>query len=91
VGNRIACRQGGHLQPPVVQERIAAYHERVGSIANKSRESSLDLAAGAGPNDIDLHPGGRRRRHVFHHPFNIRIGWIDQQSDARGCGEKFAQ
>ena len=83
-GNCMARRQGGKLEPPDIEQRVGTDHERIDSIANERREGSLDLAAVARPNDIDLHPDdGRRRRHVFRHVFDIRIGRIDQQSDSR--------
>jgi hypothetical protein len=44
----------------------------------ESCEGNLDLAAGARPNDIDLHPDcERRRRHIFRHAFDIQVGRID--------------
>ena len=43
-------------------------------------------------NDVDLQADcGSRRCYVFRHVFEIRVGGIDQQSDAGGCGEKIVQ
>src|SRR4029450_1332657 len=42
--NRMSCCQCGKLEAPADKERIRPYHERVGSIANKRSEGSLDLA-----------------------------------------------
>ena len=46
--NRMSCRQCGKLETPAGKERIRPYHERVGSIADKRSEGSLDLACAWG-------------------------------------------
>ena len=56
--------QDGKLYPPGVEERAAADVQRVGSLAHKSCEGRIDLAAGAGLEDLDLQPHGTSSR--FH-------------------------
>src|SRR5499433_4046060 len=63
--NRMSCRQCGKLETPAGKERIRPNHERVGSIANKRSEGSLNLATFARLNNVDLQPDdGRRRGHI---------------------------
>ena len=88
----MARRQGGKLEPPVGKEDVGTDQERADSVLDKRHECSLDIAAVACVNDVELHPEGDSRRcHVFRHGFDIRMGWVDQQSDARGCGNKLVK
>jgi hypothetical protein len=49
---------------------------------DEGRESSIDLALGAGLQDIELHPlGPRRFLHVSHHAFGQRIVRVHEQGD----------
>ena len=55
---------GGQLDTPGLEEGIAADEEGVGPLAHKSCEGRIDLAAGAGVEDLDLQPHGAGSR--FH-------------------------
>src|SRR5262249_24019478 len=90
--NRMSCRQCGKLETRAGKERIRPYHERVGSIANKRSEGSLDLATVARLNNVDLQPdGGRCRGHIPSCQFRLRNARIDKQADAHGSGNQFMQ
>jgi hypothetical protein len=39
-GNGVTCRQGSQLEPPGEEERVAAGHKRVGSLANSCGEQT---------------------------------------------------
>ena len=68
------------------------YHERVGSIANKRSEGSLNLATFARLNNVDLQPdGGRCRGHIPSYRLRLRNAWIDKQADTHGSGNQFMQ
>src|SRR5262245_45059918 len=54
-GDSVAPCQLGQLQTPCVEERIAADKEGVRPLPDKSRKDRIDLAAGAGVKDLDLH------------------------------------
>src|SRR5262249_47205198 len=86
------CRQCGKLETPAGKERISPYHERVGSIANKRSEGSLDLATFARLNNVDLQAdGGRCRGHIPSYRLRLRNAWIDKQADTHGSGNQFMQ
>jgi len=88
----MSCRQCGKLETPADKERIRPYHERVGSIANKRSEGSLDLATVARLNNVDLQPdGGRCCGHIPSCQLRLRTAWIDKQVDTHGSGNQFMQ
>src|SRR5215813_14135953 len=90
--NRMSCRQCGKLETPASKERIRPYHERVGSIANKRSEGSLNLATFARLNNVDLQPdSGRCRGHIPSYRLRLRNAWIDKQADTHGSGNQFMQ
>src|SRR5262245_20538379 len=90
--NRMSCRQCGKLETPAGKERIGPYHERVGSIANKRSEGSLDLATVARLNNVDLQPdGGRCCGQIPSCRLRLRNAWIDKQADTHGSGNQFMQ
>ena len=61
----MARRQGGKLHPPAGEKGVGADEKRVGPLAHKRREGHIDLAAGAGVEDLDLQPhGASSRLHV---------------------------
>ena len=69
----MARRQVDQLDTPAVEEGVAADEEGVGPLAHKSCEGRIDLAAGAGVEDLDLQPHGASSRfHVSHR--GLRIG-----------------
>src|SRR5262249_56823926 len=53
---RIARGQGGKLYPPGTEENVGTDQQCVDFVPDERREGSLDLAAVARPNNIDLHP-----------------------------------
>ena len=86
-------RQLDQLHTPGVEEGVAADEEGVGPLAHKSREGRIDLAAGAGIDDLDLQPHGAGSRfHVSQRGLGIRgIGRIDEHGHTSGCGHQLAQ
>src|SRR5262249_10275167 len=91
-GERMARRQRGKLEPTGQQERVRADQERVGSVVDKGREGSFDLATVARRNDMELKPdcGGRSRRIPRHRLSKGRVR-IDKKTNARGGGNKLVQ
>ena len=55
----MACRRVGKLHPPACEKGVAGDEECVGTSACKSREDRIDLATGAGIDDIRLNPIAR--------------------------------
>src|SRR5262245_51857956 len=53
-GEPVAPRQEDELDTPSVEECVVADEEGVGALARNSREGRIDLAAGAGVEDLDL-------------------------------------
>ena len=60
----MARRQVDQLDAPADEKGVGADEEGVGPLAHKSCEGRIDLAAGAGVEDLDLQPHGARSR--FH-------------------------
>ena len=89
----MARRQSGQLDTPAVEEGVAADEERVGPLAHKRCEGRIDLAAGAGVEDLDLQPHGASSRfHVSQRGLGSRsIGRIDEHGHTSGCGHQLAQ
>jgi hypothetical protein len=50
------------LDPPAKEEGIGADEKRVGPLAHGRCQGSIDFAAGAGVEDLDLQPHGTRSR-----------------------------
>ena len=92
-GDRVARRQLDQLDTPAGEEGVGADEEGVGPLAHKSCEGRIDLAAGAGVEDLDLQPDGARSRfHVSQRGLGIRsIGRIDEHGHTSGCGHQLAQ
>src|SRR5262249_57611705 len=61
-GDTIACRQVGKLHSPASENYVGGDEKCVGTSIDKSCEGRIDLAAGAGIEDIDLqsHSAGSR-------------------------------
>src|SRR5262249_54465178 len=90
--NRMSRRQRGNLKAPADKERIRADQERVGSIADKRSEGSLDLATVARLHDIDLKSDrGRRRRRIPRHGIRWGIVRINKQANMRSSRNKLVQ
>ena len=63
-GEHVAGRQLDQLHTPADEKGVSADEEGVGPLAPKSCESRINLAAGAGVEDLDLQPHGAGSR--FH-------------------------
>ena len=89
----MARRQVDQLDAPAVEQGTGADEKRVGSLAHKRCEGRVDLAAGAGVEDLDLQPhGARSRLHVSQCGLGSRsIGRIDEHGNASGRGHQLAQ
>src|SRR5215469_264965 len=89
----MACCEDGKLYPPGVEERTAADVQRVGSLAHKSCEGRIDLAASAGLEDLDSQPYGTSSRfHVSQRRLGARrISRIDKHGNASCSGHQLAQ
>ena len=71
-GDPMMRRQVDQLDAPAVEEGVAGDEEGVGPLARKRCEGSIDLAAGAGVEDVDLQPHGASGRfHVSQRGFGI--------------------
>ena len=81
------------LDTPAGEKGVGADEERVGPLAHKRCEGRIDLAAGAGVEDLDLQPHGAGSRfHVSQRGLGSRsIGWIDEHGHTSGCGHQLAQ
>jgi hypothetical protein len=76
--SRRANWKHGHFS----REAKAAHQERIGSIADKRSEGSLDLATVARLHDFDLKPDrGRRRRRIPRHGIRRGIVRINKQAE----------
>ena len=66
-------RHVGKLDAPGVEEGVRANKERVGTLAHESCERRIDVAAGTGLEDLELHADGAGGRlHVAQHRFGTR-------------------
>src|SRR5262245_30824223 len=92
-GNCVACRQLSQLDPSVEQERCAADKQGVGSLAHKSSEGSIEFEAGAGVENLDLHPQGASScSHVSQcRVATGSIGRIDEHGNTSGPGHQRTQ
>jgi hypothetical protein len=85
----VARGQLDQLGTPAVEEGVATDEEGVGPFTHKGSESGIDLADGAGFEDLDLQPDGASC--CFGFPYRrlaiLRIGRVDQNGDTTGCGQ----
>ena len=59
---------------------------------DEGSQGSVDLAFGAGLQDIELHPlRARRFLHVSHHALGNRIVRVHEQGDQRGLGNQLGE
>ena len=81
------------LDTPAGEKGVAADEEGVGPLAHERCEGRIDLAAGAGVEDLDLQPHGASSRfHVSQRGLgNGSIGRIDEHGHASGRGHQLAQ
>ena len=90
--NGMACRQRHELLAPAVEERIGADDERAGMQLDEGREGGVDLAFGAGLQDMELQPlRARRLLHVSHRCARHRIVRVHEQGDHLGLGNQLGQ
>jgi hypothetical protein len=72
--------------------RIGADEERAATQFDESCESGVDLAFGAGLQDMELHPlRARRIPHVSHDALGTCIVRVHEQGDHPGLGSQFGQ
>ena len=81
------------MDTPAGEKAVAADEEGVGPLAHKIREGRIDLAAGAGVEDLDLQPyGASSRFHVSQCGFGIGgTCRIDEHGHASGRGHQLTQ
>ena len=89
----MARRQMHQLDTSVAEERIAGNKQGVGLLGHKSGQGRIDLAAGAGVEDLSLQADGASgRQHVFQSGFGTRrVGWIDEHGNPNRCGHQLTQ
>src|SRR5262249_34216974 len=80
-------------ETPTDEEDVGTDEKRIGPLAHKSCEGRIDLAAGAGFENLNLQPhGAGSRLHVSQRGFGIdSICRIDEHGNASGCGHQLAQ
>jgi hypothetical protein len=52
----MACRRDGKLHAPGVEKRVGGDEDGIEALAHKTCKGCIDLANGAGMEDLDLHP-----------------------------------
>src|SRR6516165_7723697 len=91
-GNRVAYRQLGQLYTADGEERTVPDEEGVGSVAYKTCEGHLYLAAGAGVENLDLQPHGARSHfNVSQRRLGSCIGRVDEHGHTNGPGHELMQ
>src|SRR5262245_20041080 len=82
----MAHRQHNELDPPTVEEAVAAYKQRGGVLAYHGGEGCVDFAAGAGVQDLDWESDVLAgRSYLTQVGFRIcSVAWIDENSYAIG-------
>src|SRR5438876_7007945 len=88
-GNPVTRRERRKLDAPAREEDITSDEQGVGAIAHEGGEGRLDLAAGAGVEDLNLQShctGGFR--YVSYCALGSRVGRIDEHGDANGLGHQ---
>ena len=89
----MACRKVGQLDTPADEEGVDADEKGVEPLAHKGRESRIDLAAGAGVEDLDLQSDGASSRlHVSQRGLGIgNVCRIDEHGHTNCPGHQLAQ
>src|SRR5262249_5931008 len=91
-GHCVARRKVDQLDPSADEKRVGADEECVGPLAYKVCEGRVDLAAGAGAENLDLQSyGARSRFHVSQRRLGSGTGRIDEHSHASGSGHQLTQ
>jgi ABC transporter substrate binding protein len=85
----VARRERGNLHPSADEEGVATDKESPGSVAQERCEGRIDLAAGAGADDLDLKPNGAGSRyHILQRGPGSEIGGIKEHGNSSGCGTR---
>ena len=88
----MARREVDQLDAPADEEGVGADEERVGPLARKRCEGRIDLAAGAGVEDLDLQSHGARSRcHISQRGLGMAHCRVDEHGNASGSGHQLAQ
>ena len=89
----MARRQVSQLDAPAVEEGVGADEEGVGPLARERCEGCIDLPAGAGVEDLDLHADGARSRlHVSSRwPRRLRSVGLTSTATRAAAGHQLAQ
>ena len=89
----MACRQGGELSAPAIEEGIGADHETAGSLLDQGCECRFELALAACPQHKDLQPeGAGRRLQVSSIGLGEnRIGRVDEERNDGFAGQQVMQ
>ena len=92
-GNPIARRERSKLNTPADEERVGANEKCVGPVAHEGSEGRLDLAAGAGVEDLNLQSDGACRfRYLSQRGLGDgSIGRINQHGDTNRLGHQLVQ
>src|SRR5262249_35522138 len=92
-GDAFAYRERGKLHSAAGVECITRKEQRVGWLAGKCVENRINLAAGAGFEDLKLQPeGASGLRHLFQSGLGGEsVARIDQQGDLSGLGHQLVQ
>src|SRR5712691_2530129 len=76
----VVDRQCGELLGPAIEDCIGADHERAGSQLGQGCEDRIEIAFGAGMQDMQLHSeDAGRRLQVSQYGLGIGIGWVDER------------
>jgi len=88
----MACRQHHELAGTIEKHGIPRDQERIGALLGEPRKSCIDIANGAGIEDIDLLSdaagGGLNVIHLY---FGIERTCVHENSDRRGVGPQLTQ
>jgi hypothetical protein len=88
----VAYRQQCHLKAASEKQWVGADQQRIRLLLHHCREGRIDVALGAGGEDLNLQADGQGRcGSVRDDQSGILIGGIDQERDARGARQQFAQ
>jgi hypothetical protein len=88
----VARRERGNLHPSADEEGVVTDKESPGLVAQERYEGRIDLAAGAGADDLDLKPNGAGSRyHILQGGPGSEIGGIKEHGNSSGCGYQVAQ
>ena len=89
----MACRQRQELIAPVEEEGTGGDDERAGLPLDEGGESGVDLAFGAGLQDMELHPLRPRAvsPHGLHHALRSRNVRVYEQGDHLGLGNQLGK